>query len=219
MNPFRRKLLLVLAAFTTLLAGGCLPLPYLNTTQIPDIAPHLPEDIRTSAEEVLVLLQKTLNVRQNNGHGYTTTRVVAARFVVGRELAALSKTLALHSISGTTYYIVTPSAAGGVNETKSTEELERLCIVSPDGREMALDPGLSTWTAGARAPLEASSRARFSSALRLEAPESLDAVAPCGIDGPVGWPRELRNRVAEFISRLPNAGADDVPPREKIRAR
>jgi hypothetical protein len=179
------------------------------------MAPHVPEDIRTSAEEVLVLLQKTLNVRRDDGHGYISTRVVAARFLPGRELAALSKTLALHSISGTTYYIVMPfAAAGGVNETKSTEELERLCIVSPDGREMALDPGLSTWTAGTRARLDAGMRARFSAALGLDAPESFDAVAPCGIDGKVDWPRELRNRVAEFISQLPNPRADDArrPP-------
>jgi hypothetical protein len=211
MNPFRRKLLLGLAALTTLLAGGCLPLPYVNTTQVPDMAPHVPENILTSAEEVLVLLQKTLNVRQDDGHGYIATRVIAARLVPGRELAALSKTLALHSISGTTFYIVTLSAAGGVNETKSTEELERLCVVGPDGREMALQPGLATWTAGARAPLDASRLARFSAALRPGAPESFDAAAPCGIDGKVDWPRELRNRVAEFISRLPNMGSDSAP--------
>jgi len=212
-----RSLVALVAALSVPL-GGCLPLPYLNTTHVPDLAPHLPENFLISSEEVLVLLQKTLNVRRPDGHGYIATRVVAARFIPGRELAALSRTLALHSISGTTYYIVTPAAAGGVNETKSTEELERLCIVSRDGREMALDPGLSTWTAGARAPLEASRRARFSAALRLEAPVSFDAVAPCGIDGKVDWPRELRNRVAEFISQLPEPGAGSARSPRRVEA-
>jgi len=114
----------------------------LKSEPLPDVTPNLPADLRTSSDEVLVLIQTSRYTYSGVGAGGSAGGVaansVAARFMKGNELPSLSQTVTLSSGGGVVFFIplmVTGIPLGGVS---TYEHLEMLCVVAQDGRLVVL---------------------------------------------------------------------------------
>jgi len=176
----------------------------LKSQPLPDVTPSIPADLRTSSEEVLVLIQTSRFTYSGVGPGGLVGKVaknsVAARFMKGNELPSLSQTLTLSSGAGVIFFIPLMVTAIPIAGTSSFERLEVLCVVAPDGRDVVLysneppqHPHLS------KARME-----DIVSALRASADASFDdASTPCGVVGTLGWTDDLRWKVSDFLARRP----------------
>lgn len=204
-------LVAAIMVFTTALTG-CIPLPSRESSPAPELTPHIPADVLSSADEVLVLTQVSTTKRQGSAFGYSpweTVSAVAAGFHKGRELPTLNKDIAtLHSEDWNVLWAI-PYAGGGVKRVQgSSRSLVMLCILTLDGREIRLQPDRSAWNAAPVLRVHASRRDTVVSALRAGSMEPFGRTEGlCGVVGQVEWPAETRSRAIEFLSRLPLAAA------------
>ena len=176
----------------------------LKSRPLPDVTPSLPADLRTGSDEVLVLIQQSRFTYSGVGYGGRAGDVaatsVAARFMKGSELPSLSQTVTLDSGSGVVFFIplmVTGLPLGGAS---TYERLEVLCAIAQDGRVIVLYPNAAPQqqflTRARKDAIVVELHARGSDPFA-----SVDG--PCGVHGTVEWPTELRERVTDFLVRLP----------------
>jgi len=178
----------------------------LKSEPLSDVTPDLPVDLRTSSDEVLVLIQTSRYTYSGVGAGGSAAGVAAnsvdARFMKGNELPSLSQTVTLSSGGGVVFFIplmVTGTSLGGGS---TYERLEVLCVVAPDGRLVELYPNAQR----RQQSLTAARIETIVSALSVTADASFTGTeAPCGVVGTLGWSKQLRSKVSDFIARLPTA--------------
>jgi hypothetical protein len=209
-----RPNLSLIAVAASVLLSACLPfrvypdghtaggLDALKSQPLPDITPTLPTDLRTSIDEVLVLIQTSRYTYSGVGAGGRAegapANSVAARFMKGNELSSLSQTVTLSSGGGMVFFIplmVTGIPLGGVS---TFERLEVLCVVAKDGRVVVLYSSAPPQ----QQPLTRARKEAIVSALHASTDASFEE-GPCGVVGTLGWSDELRSKVSDFIVRLP----------------
>jgi hypothetical protein len=185
-------------AFTS----GCVPIPVVKWTSLPNVESKLPADLRASGDDVLVVKQMSssstsgvpgaIEVKQSPS-------IVTADFMKGSELLSFTKTLKLSSTSGLGLVVPIPLAPISVAGVVSSDQLDKLCVVTRDGRLIAL-AGV-----GRELPLlDARRRDAIVAALRAGGNSPFAGVdGPCGVSGAVEWPVELRSRTIDFLARIP----------------
>ena len=178
----------------------------LKSEPLSDVTPDLPADLRTSSDEVLVLIQTSRYTYSGVGAGGSAGGVaansVAARFMKGNELPSLSQTVTLSSGGGVVFFIPLMVAGIPLGGGSTYDRLEVLCVVAQDGRVVELYPN-------AQRRHQSFTTAKIEtivSALSVTADASFTgAEAPCGVVGTLGWSDQLRSKVSDFIVRLPTS--------------
>ncbi len=139
--PYGRIASAVMSVASALLSAGCvMPVPIIHSTSLPNIESKLPDDLRGMSAEVLVVKQmaSTRVGDLDDKKGKSSPSSVTIEFMKGRELLAYSRTLSLSSTAGIGL-LVAVGVAGGTATLSGVEyRLERLCVVTPDGRLIAL---------------------------------------------------------------------------------
>jgi hypothetical protein len=205
-SDFWRPLLGV--AFTAAL-GGCVPLPYSGSEPVEDFSSRLPADLLERSDDALVLIQTAtksegLVEELSEPPDERTKRAVTARFFKAYELRTLHQRLSRKSGSGVVLLSAPPYPAE-LPFTASTRLLSRVCVLAPDGREIAIDFDGAKQTDGVRL-LDAGRRAAIVSALQTADAMALEKVeGPCGVAGETRWDAHLRARVAAYIAAVPTA--------------
>ncbi len=228
-----------MAAILGTLLSGCvaLPIPISGSKPLPDIAPYLPEDLRSSNDEVLVMVQS----RESSGHSWgdmstsakfdsediVTSIVTPPIFMRGRDLPSLQQVLKSESMRGifilpTIFPLVMlgiPPVGMGVRGTGDT--LQRLCIITPDGRNITVFPNDNEKPAPYQLTIFKNRRDAMVAALREDTKTPFEQVkGPCGISGKADWPRETRTRTIDFLARIPGKQpADANKPLAEILSR
>jgi hypothetical protein len=192
--------------------AGCVPLASIfESKPIPDITSFVPQDLLTSPGQILVLTQSSsvslsgalFEDRTPIGRERQVPRVtLEALFKKGNELQSLNSELTLVSESGAHVASFVPVGGGGSFSTKKT--LDRLCLVTFDGRQLNLVPGDGKWDTASAAPLTSAQRDAAVAKLRMDGDQSFESIdGLCRMSGKIEWSRELRNSVTEFLSPLP----------------
>jgi hypothetical protein len=136
---------------------------------------------------------------------------IEARFKKGDELQSLNSELAMVTESGAKAASFLP--AGGVGSFSTRKTLDRMCLVTSDGTQLTLVPGGGKWDIASAVPLTSAQRDATVAKMRMDGDQSFESNdGPCRMSGKISWNRELRNRVAEFISQLPITRANDGSP-------
>ena len=218
MQATRSKAVTLALAVLAISLPGCIPLPTWDSIPAPELAPHLPADIQSSDDEVLVLTQHSTLKRQGSAFGYSPwerASTVGVRFQKGRTLQNLNKDVPFYSSEGADIVWGIPYGGGGVKPVMlSSETLGTLCILTLDGREIRLQPERAAWTIGPIMRMHANRRDAVVSALRTASADPFARIdGPCGVAGKVEWPTETRTRTIEFLSRLPRI----EPAHENVR--
>jgi hypothetical protein len=184
--------------------SACVVFPTSTSSDpIPDIVPHLPEDLRNSdVEEVMLIMQ----VEKWRGKGRIVSRTIPAPlFVKVKDLRSLGKTLKAQSRSTMFFVGLNPYTffyAGPGDE--ETERLVNLCVIVSDGRTIALSPSGSKWNVRSHAQLSTVRRDHVMTALRMNEGSSFQNVdGPCGVYGDMDWTKDERAQVMRFLERLP----------------
>jgi hypothetical protein len=204
----------IVAVATGVLLSACIPfraysngasdsgLSAIKSVPLSDITPYVPDDLRTSGEDVLVLIQMSRYTYSEVGITGSGTQAnsVGARFMKGNELSSLSQTVTVGSGSGVMFFIplmVTGIPLGGVS---TFERLEVLCLVAQDGRVVMLYP----YASPPQEVLTPAKKEAIVSAIQVSADTQFeDTVGPCGVIGKLDWSEQLRSKVSDFIVRLP----------------
>jgi hypothetical protein len=188
-----------IASIVTILSG-CIALPLPTVTGIPDIDSQLPEDLRKSELDALVL---TTHTKVGRGSNQARGRLGVPIFMKAKNLGALTDIVWLEeSVNligvGVGYGVISPFAL-----EVSAEYLGTLCIVVSDGR---------TFTFSRRGSQLVVKQENLPTVRRdaiVSALQALNAIAFAGIDGPcdIGvmgtWPQDVNSRVIDFLLRLP----------------
>lgn len=207
----------VTAAILGALLSGCVvAYPVLKSQPTPEVVPGLPEDLLSSNDEVLVLVQSETSKRSSgldSKHPYSASAtqirdvINAPAFMRGKDLISLNETLKLESSSGFGLVWVAPGALGaGVWTTR--ENLEKLCVVVKDGRIITFLPeslpdGKERF-ATYRETLYVKRRDAIISALRDDTKNPFERVdGPCNISGKVDWSKKTRSRTIDFFASIP----------------
>ena len=181
--------------------SGCVPIPVYKSTSLPEVEAKLPADLRGSGDEVLVARQMSSEswsaaVVQLPDNG--SLRTITVDFMKASDLVFFTKTLNLESTTG--LVLALPFSKFGVGGATS-ERLEKLCVVTRDGRVIAL-----VGNASRREPVSLDAGRRDAIVAALNAGGTTPFVGvdgPCGVSGTVEWPVELRSRVIDFLVRIP----------------
>jgi hypothetical protein len=201
--------------------GGCLPYvgSHDRSTPLPDLTPHLSEDFRASGGELLVLAQtsrQSMTDFSGKGGIQTHSSVLQAistpSFVKGTDLYTLSKTLKLSSDSGggAGIFMGIPTLALYL-ESSTREQLDRLCILSPDGRSVRLSAAIKELSAEPAEFVYSNRRDAMVAALRGNDKLPFRAVdGPCGLFGQIEWSAADRARVIDYLQRMPQRAPTDA---------
>lgn len=189
------------------LTSGC-AIPIVKSTPLPNVELQLPADLRASGNEVLVVKQMSRSswsqvlLASDEKH---SSRIVTADFVKGNELASVSKKLKVDSDVALLVAVPIPVAPIGLSGVGSSERLENVCVITPDGQMIKLSLGAFSF---APALLDAGRRDAIVTALRAGGNNPFVGVdGPCGVWGTVEWSAELRLRIIEFLDRIPPVAA------------
>lgn len=193
--------------------GGCVGLPWDSSKPMPDFSQRLPADLLERSDEVLVLVQ---TVGNTNPRGDSEISVDAT-FIKAYQLRTLNQKLTLSTSHDVGYF----SVIGFIGEVRSGTRLDRICVLSGDGRVIELDfildkDQVHALSQARREDIVAALRADASRALsKPRGDASLKLLAdvlvhpmqygPCAVTvpGAVTWDGSLRSRVADYISALP----------------
>lgn len=201
-----------LASVFVLLSGCVLPIPLYKSEATPNVVPHIPADLQSSENEFLVLAHYG-----EAAFSIGTHWIDKPAFVKGDALASVQGKFKKFSSSQVVALVGLPAgyeaAIFGVPVTrKRTQLLQTLCVIAPDGRSITLtSPGANDWTSSRVAPLTAQRRNAIIAALRDGSEKPFEKIdGPCGVYGALHWPREERDRVLDFLARLPSLESQQV---------
>ena len=191
-----------LAVTCCALTSGCVPVPVVRWTSLPNVESKLPADLRGSNDEVLVVKQSSTSSRSGVLGAIEfkqSPSMVTADFMQGSELAAFSKTLNLTSTTGVGLVVPFPLLPTAVAGVVNTDQLEKLCVTTRDGRLIVLAGGgipLGSLDTGRRDAIVAALSAGGTTPF-------VGVDGPCGVSGTAEWPVELRSRIIDFLVRIP----------------
>ena len=157
----------VLATTLAILLAGCVFVPYQSAREeLPDVVSKLPDRLRSSNDEVLVLGQYS---RSKKYAPLRTPSVIVSApvFLKAKELNAVNQTLKLESDLkqfNASIWIWPPVIAGV--DTTGREHLVKLCVLAPDGLSITFWPGGVEWSSTRRELLYANRRDAIIVALR-----------------------------------------------------
>lgn len=192
--------------------SGCIALPlppisYNSFRSIPSVVPHLHDDLRTSTDEVLVLIES--EAIPDKGKGWSRY-LESAHFCRASELGKLSADVPRENVDHGWGWAVMfggdasrkPARLG--NWPESHTYVRVVCIVVPDGRtiRLKLDHKGDDYSR-INANLAVETRDRVVNTLRLaQSGEPIWFLGPCDLEGTADWPDALRARVANYLSNI-----------------
>ena len=147
--------------------GACIvvPVPFNDVKKAPDLAPHVPPDLLTGTDDVLVLTQRAVRQRENLIlKNYTTQAVVAAKVVKRSELATLEQAFSTES-GANIFWFVGYGGAGIDRHLNASDKLDLLCILTAGGGQFPFRPLRADWTGGLRSNLYGARRDAIVAAL------------------------------------------------------
>lgn len=184
-------------AFTS----ACVPIPVVKSTSLPDVEAKIPVDLRGSGDEALVVKQMSsaswsaVVVQVSDKR---SSHALTVDFVKARDLVSFTKALSLGSETG--LVLALPYSKFGIGGMTS-ETLEKLCVVTKDGRAIAL---AGNGASSQPVSLDAGRRDAIVTALSVGGTTPFGGIdGPCGVSGTAEWSAELRARVIDFLVRIP----------------
>lgn len=208
--PLLHIVLLATRVLSTLalisLLSGC-AIPY-SVSDSPS-ALSIPEDLRSSKDEVVVLVQSGHSRVREFGPGDSLKIsdlhdvVDIPIFMPSDALSSLNKTLKLESENGVIFIFAGQGGGGAALRLGSKKELHRVCILTQNGRFITAFPNDDEKAAPYETLLALNRRDAIISALQEDTDAPFTKIdGPCGISGQVNWPKETRTRIINFLSRM-----------------
>jgi len=210
-----------LAAIAVTSLSGCFVWSYKSNRQdLPDMSSRLPEQMRASDEQVLVLAQYTVTYRYpkkvsaHNDRGWEvidhSNVIKSPLFLKAKELNSANQTLEFQADLKTFgFLLVSPMLFpyAGVTDDGS-ERLDTLCVTTADGTSIMFlpDANTKTWSEGRQEVIYPDKRDAIVNALEYKERDEkypLEGAGPCGIVGYLSWSKEERGQVIAFLTRIP----------------
>lgn len=215
------------AICTTLFAAllsGCIAVPYQTSTALPDLSARVPEDLRSSDGDVLVLMQWQINKYQvilRTGVAEPLPDEVSEPvFTKGNGLRAFFEDLPLEIKTNLFIAVGLPAlgAGGGGTTPWRTKRLTVLCMTALDGRIITLSIGGSPLVSERLEFLTPQRRDAILLALRTGGNAPFEKVdGPCGISGLVHWDDQTRSKAIHFLERIQTqAPKEEINPVAQI---
>ena len=199
--------------------GACIvvPVPFNDVKKAPELSPHVPPDLLTGTDDVLVLTQRTVSQRENLIlKNYTTQAVVAAKVVKRSELANLEQAFSTES-GANIFFFIAYGGAGIDRHLNASDKLDLLCILTAGGDQFPFRPLRADWTGGLRNNLYGARRDAIVAALRDPSRHPFEQVdGPCGMAGKLEVAAEARRLTIDFMGQL--AAAQPPPTNPRIAA-
>jgi len=206
----------VFALTAAVMLSGCLPIWGTTSAPLPDIEPLVPPEDRPGARPALLFTQSsskaktTLLLMPIGDDAPPPLSTVEAKFLKGKDLSVFHHGRNLYSDWDLVFLTGGGSLAGAIvlplGEFGSSEEIEKLCLVTPSGRVLTFTPYAKQMSAKdvRREPLHANRREAILVALRSRGEHPFDKTdGPCGIRGNLALPGETLDEVIAYLARLP----------------